>query len=179
MEAFHRARHAVERAGERAVQSREVRMDAARRIDVVRREHRALIERAEEAIRNSGQLLAPRRAGTAIVAHRQEWFTRKIGAVLAERGILVLGHTDVGADAVGWAIAEQPDLVVVEDSLAMVTGEQAVREIRQYCERTVIGAQVPYSDRVAPMLDAGADVVHVRAVPPVQVVEELLALVAG
>jgi hypothetical protein len=176
IEAFHRARHAAELAAASARQTRESRMDASRRIEVLRRQHEAIIDRADEAIRHSSDLLSTPRRLTAIVAHRQEWFTRKVGLALDRRGVTVLGHTYIGAEAVGWAVAEQPDLLVVEDTLAMLSGEQVVREVREYCDRTLITAQVAQADRIAPMLAAGANAVHVRLVPPDIIVDELLRL---
>lgn len=176
VDAFHRARRTAERAAVASTQSREARMDASRRLDVLRRQHQAIVDRADVAIRQSGQLLSTDRGVTAIVAHRQEWFTRKVELALDRHGVTVLGHTSIGAEAVGWAVAEQPDLLVVEDSLAMLPGEQVVREVRQYCDRTLIAVQVAQPDRVAPMLAAGADAVHVRMVPPDVVVDELFRL---
>lgn len=176
IDAFNRARRLAEQAAAAQAASREMRMDSARRIEILRREHQAVVERAEAAIRSSGALLHRRRAPTAVIAHRQPWFTGKVTARLEANGVRVLGSTDVGPDAVGWVIAEQPELVLVDDTLGMLSGEQTVRDVRQYCPSAVIGAQVPYSDRVGALLDAGATCVHVRSVPPAQVVDELLAL---
>jgi CheY-like chemotaxis protein len=178
VDAFHRARRVAEQAAAAAASSREMRMDLARRVEVMRREHHAIMERAEHALRDSGRLLA-RRAPTAFVAHRQEWFTGKVTGLLQAHGVDVLGRTDVGADMVGWALAEQPDLVLVDDTLAMLPGVDVVRQIRRYCDTTVIGATVGYSDRIQAMLDAGASTVHVRAVPPAKVVDDLMALLAS
>ena len=176
LDAFHKARRITEQAAAAAAASRERRMDSARRLEILRREHEAILERTELALRRSGQPLRCA-SPTAIVAHRQEWFTGKVTEALRSRGVEVLAHTDVGADAVGWAVVEQPDLVLVDDTLAMLPGEDVVREIRRYCPgSTVIGALVPYSDRVGAMLDAGASTVHVRSIPPAQVVDELVAL---
>jgi hypothetical protein len=179
IDAFHQARRAAEHAGGAVTASREVRMDMARRMEVLRREHEVIVERMQHALHVSGGLLRGTKPRTAFIAHRQEWFTGKMTALLQAHDVEVLGHTGIGPDAIGWAVAEQPDLVLVEDTLAMVSGEDVVREIRRYCDRTVIGALVPYSDRVGPLLDAGASTVHVRAVPPAQVVEDLVASLAG
>jgi CheY-like chemotaxis protein len=155
--------------------SREERMDAARRLEVIDREHEALVLRLDERLRDAGD---PLRAGRrrAIIAHRHDWFAGKMTSLLEQRGVQVLGHTVVGADAVGWAVAEQPDLVVVDETLAMLPGDQVVRELRAFCPQTVIAAQAAYSDRVGRMLEAGATCVHVRAVPPAQVADELVGL---
>jgi CheY-like chemotaxis protein len=179
VDAFHRARRAAEQAAAVAAASRETRMDLARRVEVLRRQHQAILQRAEHALRDSGSLLAWTNPRTAFIAHRQEWFTSKVTALLGAHGVHVLGHTDVGADVVGWALAEQPDLVLVEDCLAMVPGVDVVRQIRQYCDTTVIGALVAYNDRIAAMLEAGATTVHVRAVPPAQVVDDVVAVLAS
>jgi CheY-like chemotaxis protein len=61
---------------------------------------------------------------------------------------------DNGADAVGVVAAEQPDLLLVEDRLPMVSGEQVIAGVRTFSPNTLIAAQVAYSDRVGALLDA-------------------------
>jgi DNA-binding NarL/FixJ family response regulator len=111
-----------------------------------------------------------------VVAHRHAWFAGKVTELLEARGVRVLGSTVVGPEAVGWAVADQPDLVVVDDTLAMLPGRQVVRQLRRLCPHAVVAAQTATSDGVAPLLEAGASTVHVRAVPPDVVVDEALAL---
>ena len=158
--------------------SREDRMDLDRRLDVLEREHDSLLGRLDEGLRAAGGVLRPGRP-TARVAHRHDWFVRTVSALLAERGVDVVGATVLGAEAVGWAVAEQPDLVVVDDTLAMLSGQQVVREVRRYCPSAVIAGHVAGSSRVEPMLEAGASRVHVRTVPPVEVVDDLVGLLLG
>jgi CheY-like chemotaxis protein len=179
IDAFNEARLTAERIAAQTARSREMRMDVARRLEVLRREHEAVIERAEGAIRSSGEALSWTRPATAIVAHRQPWFTGKVEALLERRGVHVLGDTTVGADAVGWAVAEQPDLVIVDDTLAMITGEECVREIREFCHDTVIAAHVSRSDQVAAMLEAGANSAHLHVVPVDRLVDDVMRLVSG
>lgn len=178
IDAFHRARRGAERAAEVAARSRETRMDASRRLDVVRREHEALIARTHEQLRMSQALLHHSRP-TAVVAHRSGWFAGKVAELLGERGLQVVALVDNGADAVGAAIAEQPDLVIVEDTLAMVPGEEVVREVREFCPQSVIAAQTAYADGVEAMLAAGATTAFTRRLRPAEAVDLVLAELAG
>lgn len=177
IERFTTARRLAEQAAESAARSREMRMDSARAIEVLRRQHEALVKRADDHLRLSGELLHGTDERRVVVAHRNEWFVGKVSELLAEHGLRVVAHLDNGADAVGVVIAEQPDLVLVEDTLAMVPGEQVVREVRVFCPSTVVAAQVAYSDRVGALLAAGAVSVFTRQVPPKDVVADLARLV--
>jgi hypothetical protein len=171
---FARAQHAAEEATRIAGASREVRMDAARRLAVIRRQHDALVTRSHQQLLSSGvrplTLLAPRRA---LLAHRNAWFQDKVIGSLSEYGVGVVASPANGADAVGIAVAEQPDLVLLEDGLEMVPADAVIRELRQFCPHALIAAQVPYADRVGVLLDAGADAVFARQVPPVDVATQL------
>lgn len=111
-----------------------------------------------------------------VIAHRNEWFVGKVTHAFHDRGLLVVAQVDNGADAVGIAVAEQPDLLVVEDTLAMVPGEHVVRDVREYCPRTLVAAQVAYGDRVGTLLRAGAFTVFTRQVPPLDAVRTMLEL---
>jgi CheY-like chemotaxis protein len=159
--------------------SREAQLDAARRADVRRREHDALVGRLEEQLQAAGAPL-PRTFGfRAVLAHRNPWFVTKTVAALSEQGVCVVACADNGADAVGISVAEQPDLVLVEDALPMLRGEDVVRRVREFCPETRVAAQVPYGDGIAALLDAGATTVVTRQVPPAEVVQQMLGLVRG
>ena len=176
---WHAARRAARNAAERSAASREARMDLARRMDVIRAEHRAIVARTDAHLRSSVELLqrnAPRRA---IVVHRNSWFTQKVCADLVARQIDVVATLTNGAEAVGAVVAEQPDLLLVEDTLPMLSGEDVVREVRQFAPGTRVGAQVAYDDRIAAILEAGADTAYTRRVPPVDVATGLVALLLG
>ena len=175
---WHVARRASESAAATSTASREARMDLARRMDVIRAEHRAIVERTDAHLRTSVELLqrtAPRRA---ILVHRNEWFTAKVRDDLIGRSIVVVASLTNGAEAVGAVVAEQPDLLLVEDSLPMLSGEDVVREVRRYAPGTRIAAQVAHDARIAQMLEAGADTVCTRRVPPVDVARGLAELAA-
>ena len=171
---FNDARRMAEAAGAAAARSREMRMDVTRSLEVLRREHDAVVRRAHEQLRVTGALLRGTPERRVVIAHRNEWFVGKVADALQDSGVLVVAHVDNGADAVGIAVAEQPDLVLVEDTLAMVPGEQVVRDVRGYCPATLVAAQVAHGDRVGPFLDAGAS-----TVPPVEAARSLLQLLAA
>lgn len=154
-------------------------MDSARRMEVLRREHQAVVARAHEQLRATGDVLrAGAGAGRVVLAHRSEWFVDRVAAALAGRGLDVVARLDNGADAVGLTLCEQPDLVLVEDALAMVPGEEVVRELVGLCPRTQIVAQCAYGDRVGPLLEAGATAVYTRQIPPADVAAGIATLVA-
>ena len=173
LSAWNDVRRRREEAASVAATSREARAELARQMDVVRRTHAAVMERTEQQLREGARLLqgtAPRRA---VIAHRNAWFRGKLAAGLAEAGVMVVGELDNGADALGYTVAEQPDLLFVEDSLPMVPGEAVIRDVRELSPATVAAAQVGYEERIPAVLDAGAVAVFRRQVPPADVVKEL------
>lgn len=153
-----------------------MRMDVTRSLEVLRREHDAVVRRSHEQLRVTGALLEGAPERRVVIAHRNEWYAGKVAHALRDHGLLVVAQVDNGADAVGIAVAEQPDLLVVEDTLAMVPGEQVVRDVRRYCPDTLVAAQVAYGDRVGPLLHAGAAAVFTRRVPPLDAVRSMLEL---
>lgn len=179
IDAFNRARRVAKQAAASAAASRELRMDLDRRLEVLRAGHAAVVSRTEEQLRRSVHVLqqsAPRRA---VLVHRNAWFTGRLGADLARFGVEIVDQLDNGAKAVGVVVAEQPDLVVVEDRLAMLPGVEVVRQVREYSPTSLIAAQVAFSDDVAVMLAAGATVAYPRQVPPLDVAADLLRLLAA
>lgn len=177
MEQFHRSRRMREQAAQAVSGSREMQMNAARELDVTRRETDALIARSEEQLRSSGQEPLGTAACTVLLAHRNAWYVGQVCGALVDVGCVVLPQVRNGADAVGLAAAEQPDLVLVEDALEMLTGEEVVRQIRELCPNAVIVAQVAYGDGIGAMTDAGASAVFTRQVPPAEVAQGLLSLI--
>ncbi len=173
---WHRARRATQASAQRSAASRESRMDLARRLDIIRAEHRAIVSRTDAQLRSSVELLRRASPLRAVVVHRNPWFTDKVVSDLGLRSIEVVAMLTNGAEAVGAVIAEQPDLLLVEDSLPMVSGEDVVREVRSFAPSTRIGAQVAYDDRIAAMLEAGAHSVCTRRVPPADVAAALAGL---
>jgi hypothetical protein len=161
-----------------AATSCEMRMDLNRRLDVLRRQQEAVIARAHEQLHATGDLLCATAQRRVVLAHRNEWYLDRISAGLRDRGVHVVARLDNGADVIGVALCEQPDVVLVEDTLAMVPGEQVVRKLRALCPSTWIVAQCAYGDRVGALLDAGASAAYVRSVPPAHVAEAMHGLIA-
>ncbi len=111
-----------------------------------------------------------------VVAHRNAWFTGRLADALIGAGLEVVARLDNGAHAVGVAVAEPPDLLLVEDALPMLTGAAVVREVTACAPSVLIAAQVAHEDGIAAMLDAGAAAVWSRRVPPVDLAAGPLAL---
>jgi CheY-like chemotaxis protein len=177
VERFNRVCHVREQAAAAAARSRELRMDAARSIEVLHRQHDALVARADAQLRASGQLLPTTARRRVVLAHRNDWLLQKLTRTFEDRGVHVAARTDNGADAVGLIVAEQPDLVLVEDTLAMLTGCEVVREVRRFSPHTVVVAQAAHGGRVGQLLDAGATTVFTRQVPPHDVARSMLQLI--
>jgi CheY-like chemotaxis protein len=179
IELFNRSRHMREVAAGAVARSREAQMDTARELAIIRRQHDALVARAQEQLQTTGTHPLGVAQRTVVIAHRHEWFARVMADCLRDQGIDVRAHLANGADAVGFVTAEQPDLVLVEDRLEMIPCVEAVRLIRDLCPGTIITAQVASPDRVGALLDAGASTVFARQVPPAKVAEALLRLLEG
>ena len=179
LEAWNFARRMSERAGELESVTREMRLDLARRTEARRREHAALVARADAQLRASGDVLASVMAPRAVLAHRNAWVRDKVAARLTEQGVVVVGAFEDGADAAGTLVIEQPDLVVVEDRLPTVTGIDVVRRAQTYVPNAFIAAQVMDSADIEAMVAAGADAVFTRRIPPLEMADELLACLSG
>jgi len=177
LDRWHAARHASDEPSP-AGMSREMRLDLSRRLDVRQREQQALLERSQEQLVQSHRLLTTRPPRVLLV-HRNEWLRGKVRAGLAAAGLEVVAEVDNGAAGVGFAVAEQPDLVLVEDSLPMLNGLEVVAEIRRFCPRTLVVAQVAHDGLVADFLDAGVAAAWTRRVPPAEMAQGMTALLAG
>ena len=180
IDAWNRARRALELAldaDQAGAGSREMRLDLARQLDVLRRQQQAIVERTEQHLRGSDRLLQATAPARAVIAHRNDWFSGKVTVALRGHGIEVVAQLDNGADAVGVSVAEQPDLLLVEDKLAMINGEDVVRQVRQYAPSTIAAAQVSFEGGIPAFLDAGAVTAFPRRIPPGDVAKDLAELV--
>jgi CheY-like chemotaxis protein len=178
VDAWNAARRAAERELAEAGATREGGLDARRRLAAVRRETDALRARSEHALRSSGELLRTLGRPRALLVHRQEWLRRALGTALEAEGVEVLASLEDGAEGVGWAVAEQPDLLLVEELLPTVSGVEVVRRTRSFSPRTVVVAQVGHEGGVPTMLDAGAHLALPRRVPPAELSRALLDAVS-
>lgn len=158
--------------------SREARLDLARRRDVVERQRQALIDWTARQLRTSDELVRSVATPRVVVVHRNDWFKSKLREGFGT-GITVVADLDNGADAVGVVVAEQPDVLLVEDRLLMLPGLEVIRTVRCYAPGTVIVAQVANEEEAAPFLEAGAAKAYSRRVPPADIAAELRALLVG
>jgi CheY-like chemotaxis protein len=179
IDAWSRAHELREAAASAASLTREMRLDMSRRMEGRRRQQAAIVTRTDAQLRRSGDVLHVATPPRAVIAHRNEWMTQKLQELLSAREVRVVGAFDDGADAAGTIVAEQPDLVIVEDRLSTLTGVDVVREAREYSPYSLIGAQALDRDGVSALVDAGAHAVFTRRVPPADVVDQLLACMEG
>ncbi len=152
---------------------REEQLDARRRRQALLRADTAVLSRAQDHRQlQRADADVPR----AVLVHRHPWLRDKLTRALQELGVLVIAELDDGADGLGLVVAEQPDLVLVEDLLPSVPGTELVRIARPMTTRTIFTAQVAYADDITGMLEAGATAAFARQVPPAHLAEELAAL---
>ncbi|MBK5305391.1 MAG: hypothetical protein JJD92_01745 [Frankiaceae bacterium] len=159
-------------------QSREARLDHARRRDIAGREREALHAWAEIALRDPfpfGRGAIPR----AVVAHRSDWLRNKVWAALRERGVEVVACTFDGAQAAAAIVMEQPDLVFVEDLLPSISGVELIERTRLYAPEALIGAHALGALSMAALQDAGARATFSRRIPPVDIANELVDCLHG
>lgn len=178
LDAWNRARRAAESAVETTALTREMRLDLSRRVEARRREHQAVLACAAEQLRSSGSLLV-RVDPRVVIAHRNPWLREKVAARLTAAGVVVVGIYEDGADAVGAVVVEQPELVLVEDRLPTLSGIEVIRRVRSFSPRTVIGAQVLEGDSVQVLVDAGAQAVFTRRVPPADIADMMVDCLNG
>jgi CheY-like chemotaxis protein len=171
-------RRAARPATELPGQSREARLDEARRRDVAEREREALYAWAEAALRDEhpfGRGAVPR----AVIAHRNEWLRTKICDALRSGGVEIAACTGDGAEASAAVVMEQPDLVFVEDLLPSLSGVELIRRTRLFAPDAVIGAHALGQTGMPPLLDAGARATFSRRIPPADIANELVACLHG
>lgn len=176
---WHAARRARADTADLLKRTREERLDRERALAVTHREHEAIVRRTQAQLEASAALLrldTPRRV---VVVHRDRWFVEKVCAALDGHGLEVVARLDDGADGVGTCVAEQPDLLLVEDSLPSRTGLEVLQLVRRFSPHTRIGACTAHDAAAAAMLEAGAVRAWTRRVRPGDVGDELSGLVDG
>ena len=179
IDAFHAAQWAAEAreaAGPPAGRSREMRLDLARRTDVLRRQQAAMVQRTDEKMRDSALLHRPA-PPRAVLVHRDPRFVDRVAQALQDSGVDVVLRLDNGADAVGAVVAEQPDLLLVEDKLPMVGGAEVLRQVLPFCPCTIAAGHAWSDSSVVELLEAGARSAYTRRVGPADVGRALGELV--
>jgi CheY-like chemotaxis protein len=159
--------------------SRETRLDRARRLDVLRRQHRALVEATERQLRDTGDPLSSAPAPRVVVAHRNDWFKDKVGQGLRTRCMQVVAELSNGADAVGVVLAEQPELLLLEDKLPMLGALEVLAEVRRWAPQTLVAVQVANDWEIGAFLEAGACTAFTRRIPPADIADALCSMLAA
>ncbi|MEX2291259.1 MAG: hypothetical protein WD794_13160 [Mycobacteriales bacterium] len=174
VDAWIAARRDLERQLRAPGRSRDERMDVERQVEALRRTHDAIkgccargLDAEIEPFHQPGP--------TAVVAHRHPWFAEKLSLNLGVLGVAVLACTDNGPEALGAVLAEQPDVLLAGDRLAMMTGMDFLAECRVYAPETLLAVQAS-DEQQADAHRALSDTVFLRHVPPAAVAEALVAL---
>lgn len=175
--AFHHARAIAAWATAAGARSRNMRQQDARRLEVLRRQHEAVVRRAHEQLGLTGVARRERPPRRVVLAHPRQSLLDEIGRALEEQGLAVVGQVDNGADAVGIVLVEQPDVVLVGDPLAMVDAVDVVRQVREYSPGTLVVARAAEQAQVAALSLAGATAVLAARLPAVDVVARLVTAV--
>ena len=179
VDAWNLARRAAEAEMGTGTLTREMRLDLSRRMDARRREHAALVARAEQHLREGGGALSAAARRRAVLAHRNAWLRDSVATRLVDLGVEVVGAFDDGADAAGTVVVEQPDLVLVEDRLPTVSGLELVQRIRAFSPSTVVGVQCLDEGGVQRFVSAGAEPVFTRRISPADMAEHLVGRLSG
>lgn len=176
LDAWNDKRRLRERALVAHSTSREERLVAHRRVAVLERAHEAVLAWADAALNGDPARISRHAALRAVIAHRHPWLADKLSTALAARGVLVVACSDNGAEALGIVVAEQPELLLAGDVLAMMSCAELLAETRRYAPDTARAAHVADSGGVGAALDAGAQSVFVRQMPPDDVAAGLMLL---
>lgn len=145
--------------------------------DVVGRAQRALQEQTVSSLTSTGWPMLDWSPVTAVIAHRHAWFSTALTRALAEHDVTVVATTDNGADALGMVVAEQPDVLLVGESLDTLAGRHLLTQATVFARSTLLAAHVGCREDAPAMLHAGAHTAFTRGVPPADVAEALTALV--
>jgi CheY-like chemotaxis protein len=178
VEAFTRWCHTAVAQGAAAGASREDRLSAARQRQVVERAQQAMKAHLDTADARGARRDGSTRA-TLVLGQRNGWFAERIRDLLTPAGVRVVATLDNGADIIGVCLAEQPDLILLEEQLPMLPGDQTVAALRAFSPASLVLVQTQYSERTGDLLDSGAAAVFARQVPPADVAAEVRRLLEG
>ncbi len=179
MRTFHERRRARLASVELAARTREQRLDAARVLHSLREQQRALVAQAAARLADGADLLDRFDRPRIVVAHRQDWFVARLRSALGATAWQWVARPSNGAEAVGVVVAEQPDVVFLEDRLPLLTGCAVICEIVACAPRSLVAVQVADDRDLGAVLDAGAQAVYARRMPPADVARSLDELVAA
>lgn len=173
-----RARFAQARSGPLEVgpghgAAREARTELERREAVRQREQEALSAQAVRAIAGDGT--RPR----AVIVHRAAWIREALCRELVRAGVEVVDMHEDGAAGLGSVVAEQPDLVVVEQQLPWKDGLEVVREVRRFAPAAAVAVHLDQPQAEQQAREAGAHAVFPRPTRPADMIASLLALTSS
>jgi DNA-binding NarL/FixJ family response regulator len=114
-----------------------------------------------------------------VVVNRNPWFVDRLCLALEQYGIDMVARLSNGAEALGVTIAEQPDLLLIEDAMALMRGEDVIAQAQQFAPRTLLAIQVDRESRAKDLTAMGADAALSRQRAPVDVAADIAGLVAA
>ena len=169
LQAFHQARREpiVVEVGHGA--TREARAELERR--------QAVREREEQAARTHAASTEWGARPRAVVVHRAPWTREALRRQLTAAGVAVLALHEDGAAGLGCVVAEQPELVLVQQQLPWRDGLEVVAEVRRYSPGTQVAVHLDQPNSAQAAGAAGAHVSFARATRTEDLVAGLLALV--
>jgi hypothetical protein len=123
----------------------------------------------------AGAPLRTTSAARAVVAHRHDWFAEAVSMELTRSDVSVIGRAwDAGA-AVGFCVAEQPDLVLLDSGLGL---PRLVQRLHELCPHTAVVVQFNDDDEQHALALAGATALVHRRVSPREVAAQATLLLA-
>lgn len=143
------------------------------------RAHEALQARTAEHLRASGWPLSDTVPIRAVVAHRSPWTRTAVGDALDRVGIRVVALLDDGADTLGAAVAEQPDVIFVQDRLPSLSGVELVTLLRRFVPQAVVAVHALHAGLVPELVAAGAQAAFTRRVTVEEVAAQTLSCLGG
>jgi CheY-like chemotaxis protein len=175
IDAWHERRRQQEATAGSVDDSRELRIDRMRQADVLRREHSMIVQHCDVHLRSSGGPVW-REGPRAVVVHRHAWRASQLADALQHRGVRVVAVLENGADAVGAAVVEQPELVILSEVLPMVSSVEVVRELHALAPHTTAVVLVEHRSSVRNLAAAGAALTLPHATSCWDAADETLAL---
>lgn len=139
--------------------SREQRMDLVRRAE-------ALARMAEVAAEQQTQPTGPPSRPRVLIAYQQPWFAEAPTHCLQRQDIDVVGVVTDGAQAVGLAVAAQPDVALIDAVLSRMSGIEVLRDLQTFAAQIRTVMRVAHDNDVHAMLQAGATAAWLRTCSP-------------
>jgi CheY-like chemotaxis protein len=140
------------------------------------RQRCALTARTHEQLMHSGAPLHSDLPRRLVLAHRNDWFVERLEESLRGTGLLMVSRVRDADEAVGCVVAEQPDVLLVEDELPGMEVVALVQEVLRCSPACAVGVRVQDCEQVGRLLDAGGAFVCHRQLPPAEVAQQLVQL---